>query len=462
MNKDNPFDQEDEWNNEDESFLDDTDAVDELDNSFGSDLEDEFGQDGLSAEIDEELENPDFDEERSSQSAYEETHERVSTHHITEDDSAETYTRPFFKTPAGMISIVAGVVAVGIVGNNIMGMVSGGDQAPSQAPFADVEPIAPVSTLPVAAPQGAPAPAAPVSPAPSPVEPPVTSSFEAATETEVASVTGNQFTDDQGALFQIDALSEVETLRLKVEENQKTIKELTESLDEALVSLTSMKAALEKERKEVRALLQATDAKVNKLTLSLEEQVVLALDSISKKEEAEKLEAEKQAAAEKEVAKAKSLIRLPDLIIIDSSESGKMIVVKKPSNGRVFVLFEGEQILTPYGRQKITKVDAEAGVITVGSKYFIDDKTPPLPVKKAVEPKKEVKKEPAKPAEPVVSSEYTLSAVFDNGSRFGIINKKGEFTVYSKGDRVPGAGVIESLNDKGQLKVGGVLINPTF
>lgn len=353
--------------------------------------------------------------------------------------------KPFLKTPVGMLSIAAGVVAAVVAGINVTGVMS-----PSAPPPLQNADYIPTPTTPQDAEMRRPFPSGGQN------EQRVEESPENLNGDQMP-VIGDNILSLQDTAKASEVSLEVESLKEKLESELDVISEIQKELAETKAKLERLQKAFENSERE--------RIKAGQGGAAVEAQVVDAVSAALKaerqKEEELAAQAVKEAELKKEQERIKSLTRLPDLIVIDSSANGDMMIIRKVSNGRVFTLFKGERVITPFGRFSVTELDPEAGRIIVGDKYAIDRETPPAR-KAPVAKKKPVAATPKKPAEPVLSKALTLSAVFEEGKSFGVVNDKGEFNVYRVGDRIPGVGTVQGLNDENVLKAGNTLIKKGF
>lgn len=159
--------------------------------------------------------------------------------------------------------------------------------------------------------------------------------------------------------------------------------------------------------------------------------------------------------------------RMAGLQVIETSQGGAMSIIKKASNGRVFTLFKGEVINWGGVRSQVTSIEKDGDLVLVGDKYFIDKvlEAPKAPVKAAQDPapeRKVVAARPVKPAAPKNADGYTLNAVYNGKSAFGIVNNKGEFKSYKIGEKIDNLGVVTGLDEAGNLKVGNTVIRSVY
>ncbi len=173
----------------------------------------------------------------------------------------------------------------------------------------------------------------------------------------------------------------------------------------------------------------------------------------------------------KEKAPRDGRTRLSDLVVIDTTESGAMAVVKKDSSGRVFTLFKGEKLKTAFGAFSIEELLENGELILVGDKYFIDKelikapRLPKVPERKEAPAKvaqKPVVKEIEQQKIPEIIRNFTLNAVYDSGNSFGLVDEDGDFKTYNKGETVPGLGVVKGLDSMGNLNIGNSVIRSVY
>jgi hypothetical protein len=173
--------------------------------------------------------------------------------------------------------------------------------------------------------------------------------------------------------------------------------------------------------------------------------------------------------------------RLPGLQVIETSQGGAMSIIKKSDTGRVFTLFKGEVINLGGVKSQVTSIEKDGDLVLVGDKYFIDKvlEAQKAPQKTAEAPATERKvsvtheAKSAREAKPVrepklastvvkTANGYTLNAVYNGKSAFGIVNNKGDFKSYKIGDTIDDLGAVIGLDDAGNLKVGGTVIKPVY
>lgn len=391
--------------------------------------------------------------------------------------------KPFLKTPIGIASLGAGVVVLGIVSTVVISAIGGSEEVLTEAAPPVPSPLAPVAgdqnfnanTQPTQSatavitqpmpPKRLPTPAeqlAGAAPVPVPVEP------------SVPRLDAGQPTLKLAALEEAPAISvSDEVARLKSALNHQ--KNETESLKSTLASLTQgmskLSAYAEKDHEEqaqIRVQLEALSKRFEEAP----KQEVAAVPAPKAPEtpRVEGQKAEGKPAENLQNPKAAGRYRLPGLKVVEVTESGKMAIVTKVSNGRTFTLFKGERLGTPRGSMKVTEVKDDGFLILVGDTYYIDkvaeSKPEAVPVVAAPKPEKPARRvvtaKQKQVAPSVDASGYTLNAVYDSGQSFGLVNPAGDFKSYRIGDDLPGVGRITGLDDNGNLRAGSKVIKSLY
>lgn len=273
-----------------------------------------------------------------------------------------------------------------------------------------------------------------------------------------------------GAAVSPEFLAEQDELKKQLQEQKATSEELSKTVAALNQSLSRLSTVVEKGRESDILLTEQVKA----ISDQLESSKAPAAPVVAA--EPGKAQAEPaKAVAENANPKAAGRARIPGLHVVDSTSSGKMVVVKKVSNGRVFTMFQGELINTPKGQFRVNEVLEDGSLLLVGDIYYIDRvaedyaevrraaKPQPEP-KKAVEPKREA---PAKAPEPKaakisVLKNYTLNAVYGGGKSFGVVTNTGDFKTLKVGDSVQGIGTVQGLDTNGNLKVGNSIIESVY
>lgn len=159
--------------------------------------------------------------------------------------------------------------------------------------------------------------------------------------------------------------------------------------------------------------------------------------------------------------------RLAGLQVIDTSQNGEMSIIKKASNGRIFTLYPDEVINWAGNRQKVTGIEKDGSIVLVGEKFYIDKvleapKADPKPEPKPARPQVSQTRRDATPSAPVSARGFTLNAVYDGNNSFGVVNDKGEFKSYKKGDIIDKLGDVKGLTPGGDLEVGNTIIKSVY
>ncbi|AXH59503.1 hypothetical protein [Pseudomonas amygdali] len=159
--------------------------------------------------------------------------------------------------------------------------------------------------------------------------------------------------------------------------------------------------------------------------------------------------------------------RLAGLQVIDTSQNGDMSIIKKASNGRIFTLYPDEVINWAGNRQKVTGIEKDGSIVLVGEKFYIDKvleapKAEPKPEPKPARPQVSLTRRDTAPSAPVSARGFTLNAVYDGNNSFGVVNDKGEFKSYKKGDTIDKLGAVKGLTPDGDLEVGNTIIKSVY
>lgn len=407
--------------------------------------------------------------------------------------------KPFLKTPIGMASVGAGVVVLGLVGFVGIKSMGGSDEIPTElAP--GPEPLVPVAGDPNFNANTQPTQSsAAVMTEPKPMKRLPTPAEQLAGATHAPTpVAVDQQVPEPAQKLQIAALDEApvistpdEVARLKSALGHQ--REETENLKTAMASLTQgiskLSAYAEKDHQEQTQIKEQLEALAKRFDEGPKPPVAEVVMPSAKPPVTVNVDASKASgkpavipadAPADQLANpnAPGRYRLPGLKVIEATESGKMAVVTKASNGRTFTLFKGERLGTPRGSMKVSEVKEDGFLILVGDMYYIDkvsqekpDFAPLVPVKKVVKAEAE---KPAKATRRVSAakekqadssasaSDYTLNAVYNDGNSFGLVNSAGDFKSYRTGEELPGVGRITGLDANGNLKAGNKVIKSLY
>ena len=403
--------------------------------------------------------------------------------------SVQAGAKPFLKTPIGMASVGAGVFVLGLVGFVGIKSIGGSGETLTEAAPPGPEPLAPAAgdpnydanTQPTQSSAATVTEPLPVKRLPTPAEQLAGATIERAPAPvpvgdQHSSVPAQKLVSGLDEAPAISTPDEVTRLKAALSHQQ----EETENLKTAIASLTQgiskLSAYAEKDHEEQVQIKDQLETLVKRLDDAPAAAAAVTMPA-SKTPVTVNVDASKavaKPAADLGNPNAPGRYRLPGLKVIEATESGKMAVVTKASNGRTFTLFKGERLGTPRGSMTVTEVKDDGFLILVGDKYYIDkvsdekpQAAPVVPVVKAEKPVKQVKRaEPARQkqqSEPVVdSSAYTLNAVYDGGNSFGLVNSAGDFKSYRTGDELPGVGKITGLDANGNLKAGSKVIKSLY
>lgn len=226
---------------------------------------------------------------------------------------------------------------------------------------------------------------------------------------------------------------------------------------------------------ETAEILKALQGEINQLRQELSEQNAA---------KAEAAEAKKAA----ETGPRAGRSRLKGYQIVNATNDGKMSVVKTP-RGSTIVLFEGETFLVDGRSTKVGPILEDGKLLLAGDKGFIDTELEAAPKSKprpaaAAKPKAEpaptgetvtqvvikgdqvvqrvmpaesspsavVTRHGAVVAKPKPAQGWKLNAAMAQG--FLVKNPRGEFKLVRAGDMIEGVGIVDSLDNNGNLRVG--------
>jgi hypothetical protein len=401
--------------------------------------------------------------------------------------------KPFLKTPAGMFAAGAGtlmVCVVSVVGYNSL---TSSPQPLPALPEANNDVVAPragdpnfnAKTQPTAASMA-------VMVDPKPVVKPV----ETAAVVDPAPVLNQapvrpvveQSVHVQNAQGSSDELNRVKAALARQQEETEQLKGVVASLSQGIAKISAFAEKDHDEQVVLREQLESLNKQLaeNPAPAATTKPAAQALatkpaPAAVAANEGAKAEAQKSASSQNPLAEGR--YRLAGLKVVEATESGKMSVVSKTSNGRVYTLFKGEKLGTPRGSMAVTEIKDDGFLIFVGNKYYIDRVAEEKPVAAPVEaspaparaqasaaapskPSRTSRSKERSPAavssNPSRSTSYTLNAVYENGNAFGLVNGDGDFKTYKVGDDVPGLGRISGLDASGNLKAGDSVIKSLY
>lgn len=386
--------------------------------------------------------------------------------------------KPFLKTPIGMVSAGLAVVAVGVVGTVGYTSIMGGDDPVMNQPLAQ-EIIAPASEpdfsqTPVAGSFNEQAPQSPLqmqmqgvesaaAQAPS-TQNQVLQTPEVATQTATIPGASSPIALPQLSAGETDVLTqvldEIKGQREDLKEVKEVVKviaseleELKESAEKVTLEQIEIRKDLDKIRKAIKSGVKTTEVKATS---------VIETASMGDKNSTQAVPV-----VNIENTLASGRTRIGDFRVIDSSASGEMAIIKKESSGRVFTVFKGEVLIIGGKRLTVSSVEDKGNLVLVGDKLYIDKTLAPKPVAAkpanrstpSVNTQKAVKRSVVKNAD-----NFTLNAVYDSDSSFGVVDSSGNFKSYKVGQSVPelGGALVKGLDKDGNLRVGDYVIKSIY
>lgn len=383
--------------------------------------------------------------------------------------------KPFLKTPIGMVSAGLAVVAVGVVGTVGYTSIMGSDDSVMNQPLTQ-EVIAPASEpdfsqTPVAGSFNEQAPRSPLQMQMQGIEshsvqtPVVQNQAPQAPLAQTAMIPDDsQITLPKVSAEAADVLSqvldEIKGQREDLKEVKKVVtviaselEELKESAEKATLEQIEIRKDLDKIRKAIKSGVKSTEAKPS----SAVEAVATGVDN--------SIQAVPVVNVENTLASGRT--RIGDFRVIDSSASGEMAIIKKESSGRVFTVFKGEVLIIGGKRLTVSSVEDKGNLVLVGDNLYIDKSLAPKPV--AAKPVKRINapSTPQKTASKSVAKDannFTLNAVYDSDSSFGVVDSSGNFKSYKVGQSVPelGGARVKGLDKDGNLRVGDYVIKSIY
>lgn len=386
--------------------------------------------------------------------------------------------KPFLKTPIGMVSAGLAVVAVGVVGTVGYTSIMGGDDPVMNQSLAQ-EIIAPVSEpdfsqTPVAGSFNEQVPQSPLqmqmqgvenaaAQAPS-TQNQVLQTPEVATQTATIPGVSSPIALPQLSAGETDVLTqvldEIKGQREDLKEVKEVVKviaseleELKESAEKVTLEQIEIRKDLDKIRKAIKSGVKTTEVKATS---------VIETASMGDKNSTQAVPV-----VNIENTLASGRTRIGDFRVIDSSASGEMAIIKKESSGRVFTVFKGEVLIIGGKRLTVSSVEDKGNLVLVGDKLYIDKTLAPKPVAAkpanrstpSVNTQKAVKRSVVKDAD-----NFTLNAVYDSDSSFGVVDSSGNFKSYKVGQSVPelGGARVKGLDKDGNLRVGDYVIKSIY
>lgn len=400
--------------------------------------------------------------------------------------------KPFLKTPVGMIAAGAGTLMLCVVGTVGYNSLTESPQPLPALPEANNDEVAPragdpnfnAKTQPVAASMA-------VIVEPKPVVKPVINQVEP--EVSPQALPTLKAGVDQANLPSVQSngsseeLARVKTALARQHEETQELKSVVASLSQGISKLSDFAEKDHVEQVALREQLGALSKQLAEASTPAPAPVVATkpaavpqpVTKVAANGAGDAAKAEQSKVASTQNPRAEGRFRLAGLKVVEATESGKMAVVSKTSNGRVYTLFQGEKLGTPRGSLPVTEIKDDGFLIFVGDKYYIDrvveEKPAAAPV--GATPAQARTPAPSKPSRASRSKErstsapasgssksttYTLNAVYDNGNAFGLVNAEGDFKSYKMGEEVPGAGRITGIDENGNLKAGDTVIKSLY
>jgi len=452
---DDPFAQFDDLDNFDNDFDQVSEGEDFDSSAMGASGGDDFGGDSLDADDDMGMPDETPEEPASNKPA-----PTPSNSPVVQGGST-----PFLKTPLGMATV--GLAVVGLVGGAGTVLMSGGSEPaivpetaavipPSSEPnFAEA-----TNTVPVDVATQAQAPEAVVKQVQPVVAQPiaVAQSQFAPTETAQEQVIGEELAE-----FIEEQRREMKALRSAMDSINKEIHEIQGKLDANAKSDHQVKISLEAINTK---LAKAPASAVSTATPVTTNTQPVAQQSATPGAVVPKVEAKP---AEQAQPLAQGRERVADFQVIDSTSNGQMVIIKKASSGRVFTVFKGEVLVIGGKRLTVQSIEGNGSVVLLGDKLFIDKTLAARPAAQARAPQASAKAQST--TRPVARQStvreakgFTLNAVYDSDSSFGVVDNKGNFKSYRVGETVPelGGAKVQGLDANGNLKVGDYLIKSIY
>lgn len=456
---DDPFAQFDDLDNFDTDFDQVSGSGDFGDDTMGGDANN-FGEMSMTSDADDDMGMAD-------EAPYSEPGSQPqSPQSSAQPSTVQAGSTPFLKTPLGMATV--GLAVVGIVGGAAT-ILLGGDNDTQMAPevaavvppasepnFA--EPISP--QIPVQQPvaiQPAQQPVA-VQPAIAPAEiaqpvpvaqQPASANTDRALDFKPNIKDGSELTD-----FIAEQRKEMKELKLGLNSLKGEISGVKNQIALGAKSDAEIKAAL---LEITRKLKEKTDA-----TIAVADQKPATEAKADSKADV-KTPVSAPATQDNELAKGRQ--RVQDFQVVDATSNGQMVIIKKASTGRVFAVFKGEVLVIGGKRVEVSSIEGNGTVVMIGKDLYIDKVLAQKPAPVAQKPAAKPAARPvAKSTEVREAKGFTLNAVYDSDSSFGVVDNKGNFKSYRVGDSVPelGGAKVTGLDSDGNLKVGNYIIKSIY
>lgn len=374
---------------------------------------------------------------------------------------------PFLKTPLGMATI--GLAVVGLVGGaGTVLMSGGGDEVIAPETAAVIPPASepsftdPVAQAPVVAP--VPTATAPTSVAPATTPAPIFVDQPAVTQAPTIQSTQAPFDTTPATQFSEDGAAELAEF---IAEQRQEMKELNKAMSDLTKEIQGIKVQLGHNANADKAMKSSFDALNAKLDKRVEASLPV-VDSTTSSQAAQSV-TKATVKTDQSNALAKGRERVGDFQVVDATSNGQMVIIKKASSGRVFTVFKGEVLVIGGKRLTVQSIEGGGSVVFLGDKLYIDKvlASKPAPqqrVSQSAAKPKSTSRPVAKASAPRDAKGFTLNAVYDSDSSFGVVDNKGNFKSYRVGESVPelGGAKVQGLDASGNLKVGDYIIKSIY
>ena len=369
---------------------------------------------------------------------------------------------PFLKTPLGMATI--GLAVVGVMGGAGAVFMSGNSEEVIAPETAAVVPQASEPNFSEPVPQ-APAVVAPAVETTAAITEPALVAQPPATQAPL-----NQLNNVPAEVEHVGQLTDADSAELKefISEQRAEMKQLNSALSALTEEIQGIKVQMNQNANADKALKDSLDSLSSKLEKNVEAVSADVVSPVSTTTATQPL-VNAPVKVEQNNALAQGRQRVTDFLVVDATSNGQMVIIKKVSSGRVFTVFKGEVLVIGGKRLSVQSIEGGGTVVLLGDKLYIDKV---LAAKPAVEPRtaKVAAKAPlpAKAAAKAPISRdakgFTLNAVYDSDSSFGVVDNKGNFKSYRVGESVPelGGAKVQGLDASGNLKVGDYVIKSIY
>jgi hypothetical protein len=455
---DDPFAQFDDLDNFDTDFDQVSGSGDFGGDAMGGDA-DNFGEMSMSAGAGADDDMGMVEEESYSQTP----NQPQASQSAAQPATVEAGSKPFLKTPLGMATV--GLAVVGMVGGAATVLLGGGNGAEMIPETTAVVPPASEPNFAEPIPSQVPAQVIAQQPVQQPVAvQPVVEPIELAQPSSVAKWPADTNTD---RAFGVTPDTKASELTDFIAEQRNEMKELKVALTSLKGEISGMKNQIDLSTKsgtEIKAALQDLTKKFNEKSIAVAE-IVDQKPATEVKPDAKPTAQATATAVTQDNVLAKGRQRVQDFQVIDATSNGQMVIIKKASTGRVFTVFKGEILLIGGKRIEVSSIEGNGSVVMIGKDLYIDKVLAQTPARVA---QKAVAKPATRPAAKFTgvreAKGFTLNAVYDSDSSFGVVDNKGNFKSYRVGESVPelGGEKVKGLDSNGNLKVGDYVIKSIY